>query len=100
MSLALTPLNGSSTRHRFVEQPQDLRFELDLGTLLPGVYNWVASCTQSGEKLSQRGTLIVNAVQAEASLVPANHGLLRRLADMTESTFLGHPRHLQMTWIH
>ena len=89
VSLELTPLNGSSTDHRFVEQPQDLRFELDLGTLLPGIYNWVASCTQSGEKLSQRGTLIVNAVQAEASLAPANHGLLRRLADMTDGSFLG-----------
>ena len=31
----------------------------------------------------------MNAIQAEASLVPANHGLLRRLADMTEGTFLG-----------
>ena len=89
VSLELTPLNGSSTSHRFVEQPQGLRFDLDLGTLLPGIYSWVASCTQSGEKLSQRGTLIVNAVQAEASLKPANHGLLRRLAGRTEGTFLG-----------
>ncbi|MEE2919331.1 MAG: vWA domain-containing protein [Bacteroidota bacterium] len=89
VTLELKPLNSPGTRHRFVERTQGLRFELDLGTLLPGIYNWVASCTQSGESLSQRGTLIVNAIQAEASLVPANHGLLRRLADMTEGTFLG-----------
>lgn len=28
-------------------------------------------------------------MQAEASLAPANHGLLRRLADNTEGAFLG-----------
>ena len=89
VTLELTPLNGPSTTHRFVEQPQSQRFELDLGTLLPGIYNWVATSTQSGENLSQKGTLIVNAVQAEASLAPANHGLLRRLADNTEGAFLG-----------
>ena len=89
VTLELTPLNGPSTTHRFVEQPQSQRFELDLGTLLPGIYNWVAMSTQSGENLSQRGTLIVNSVQAEASLTPANHGLLRRLADNTEGAFLG-----------
>lgn len=89
VSLELTPLNGPSTTHRFVEQPQSQRFELDLGTLLPGIYNWVATSNQSGEDLTQRGTLIVNAVQAEASLAPANHGLLRRLADNTEGAFLG-----------
>ena len=49
VTLELTPLNGPSTTHRFVEQPQSQRFELDLGTLLPGIYNWVAMSTQSGE---------------------------------------------------
>ena len=57
--------------------------------LLPGVYNWQASCIQNGEPLEQRGTLIVNAVQAEASLTPANHGMLKRLAQRTEGGFLG-----------
>ena len=34
VTLELTPLNGPSTTHRFVEQPQSQRFELDLGTCL------------------------------------------------------------------
>ena len=89
VSLTLTPRRGEATEHRFVESPRGTDFNLDLGMLLPGVYDWRASCTQNGEPLSQRGTLVVNAVQAEASLVPANHGLLQRLADRTQGLFLG-----------
>lgn len=89
VELALTPRNGEVTRHRFVASPRGTDFTLDLGMLLPGVYDWVASCTQAGEALSQRGTLVVDAVQAEASLVPANHGMLLRLSDRTQGAFLG-----------
>ncbi len=89
VELTLTPRNGESTRHRFVPVSRGTNFNLDLGMLLPGVYDWVASCTQAGDALSQRGTLVIDAVQAEASLVPANHGLLKRLASKTQGVFLG-----------
>ena len=89
VNLSLTLKGGDPTTHRFVESTRGTDFELDLGMLLPGVYNWQASCIQNGESLEQRGTLIVNAVQAEASLTPANHGMLKRLAQRTEGGFLG-----------
>ena len=89
VELTLTPDGGEPTRHRFVASPRGTDFSLDLGMLLPGVYEWVASCTQAGDPLAQRGTLVVNAVQAEASLVPANHGVLMRVADRTQGAFLG-----------
>ena len=89
VSLDLVDSNGSTTRHRFIENSMSTDFELDLGMLLPGVYSWTATCLQSGEQLIQRGTLIVNSVQAEASLIPANHRLLHRLADRTSGAFLG-----------
>ena len=89
VSLDLVDSNGSTTRHRFIENTMSTDFELDLGMLLPGVYSWTATCLQSGEQLIQRGTLIVNSVQAEASLIPANHRLLHRLADRTSGAFLG-----------
>jgi len=89
VELSLTPRNGEATRHRFVASTRGTDYNLDLGMLLPGVYDWVASCTQAGDALTQGGTLVVDAVQAEASLVPANHGLLLRLSDRTQGAFLG-----------
>ena len=89
VTLELTKQNGQPTVHRFVENPRGTDFSLDLGMLLPGVYNWVASCVQNGETLTEKGSLVVNAVQAEASLTPANHGLLKRLALRTEGEYLG-----------
>ena len=89
VTLELTKQNGQPTVHRFVENPRGTDFNLDLGMLLPGVYSWVASCVQNGETLTEKGSLVVNAVQAEASLTPANHGLLKRLAVRTEGKYLG-----------
>ena len=89
VTLELTKQNGQPTVHRFVENPRGTDFNLDLGMLLPGVYNWVASCAQNGEALTEKGSLVVNAVQAEASLTPANHGLLKRLSLRTEGKYLG-----------
>lgn len=81
--------NGKPTGHRFVPSPRGADMALDLGFLLPGVYDWTASCKQGGEDLMEKGTLVVNAVQAEASLLPANHGLLQRMADRSNGTYLG-----------
>ena len=85
--LSLQPRGGLSTNHAFVARGLD--WELDLGTLLPGVYDWTATCDQAGDMLTERGVLVVNAVQAEATLQPANHSLLRRMAEATQGSFLG-----------
>jgi len=89
VTLELNPRGNKPTSHRFVASPQSADLQLDLGNLLPGIYDWVASCTQNGEPLSQKGSMVVNAVQAEASLVPAQHGLLIRLAESSQGAFLG-----------
>ena len=85
--LSLQPRGGLSTNHAFVANGFD--WDLDLGTLLPGVYDWTATCNQAGDVLTERGVMVVNAVQAEATLHPANHGLLRRMAKATQGSFLG-----------
>ncbi|MDA0728497.1 MAG: VWA domain-containing protein [Bacteroidetes bacterium] len=85
--LALTREGFPPTEHRFVAADRDHR--LDLGRLLPGVYTWVASCKQNGENLVDKGQFVVDAVQVEASLLPANHGLLRRMARQSQGEFLG-----------
>jgi hypothetical protein len=85
--LALTREGIEPTEHRFVATDRDHR--LDLGRLLPGVYTWMASCRQNGEDLVDKGQFVVDAVQVEASLVPANHSLLRRMARQSQGEFLG-----------
>ena len=85
--LTLTPQGGAPTTHRFVPGRAD--YQLDLGRLLPGVYTWSAACVQNGETLTEQGSFVVHAVQAEASLVAANHAMLRRLAVRTQGAVLG-----------
>ena len=83
-------LRGSPpTSYSFFPDEYNTRYNLDLGRIIPGVYDWVVSCDQDGERLTDRGTLVVQEVQIEASLVPANHGLLRRLAERTDGDVLG-----------
>ena len=87
--LTLTQRGGLATEHNFAAQARGTDLTADLGNLLPGVYDWEARCTQGGESLRETGTLVVQEVQAEASLSPADHRVLRRMATATSGTFLG-----------
>ena len=87
--LTLTQRGGLATEHNFAAKARGTDLTADLGNLLPGVYDWEARCTQGGESLKETGTLVVQEVQAEASLSPADHRMLRRMATATSGTFLG-----------
>lgn len=87
--LSLTQRGGLATEHNFAANARGTDLTADLGNLLPGVYDWEARCTQGGESLKETGTLVVQEVQAEASLSPADHRMLRRMATATSGTFLG-----------
>ena len=89
VNMALTRRGQTAMNHRFVPNPDGVDLALDLGHLLPGIYDWTVECVQNGERLSQRGTTVIQAVQAEASLTPANHKLLQRLAKQSGGAFLG-----------
>ena len=87
--LSLTQRGGLTTEHNFAANARGTDLTADLGNLLPGVYDWEARCTQGGESLKETGTLVVQEVQAESSLSPADHRMLRRVATATSGTFLG-----------
>lgn len=87
--LTLTNRGGLSTEHNFSSRVRGTDLIADLGNLIPGVYDWEARCTHGGEFLKESGTLVVQEVQAEASLSPANHRMLRRMAMATSGAFLG-----------
>jgi len=87
--LSLTQRGGLATEHNFAANARGTDLTADLGNLLPGIYDWEARCMQGGESLKETGILVVQEVQAEASLSPANHRMLRRMATSTSGTFLG-----------
>ena len=87
--LTLSQRGGLTIEHNFTGSARGTDLLADLGNLLPGVYDWEAQCTQGGEPLKETGTLVVQGVQAEASLSPADHRMLRRMAMATSGTFLG-----------
>jgi hypothetical protein len=62
--------NGEPTGHRFVPSPRGTDMALDLGFLLPGVYDWTASCRQGGEDLVEKGTLVVQRSRRKPACCP------------------------------
>lgn len=62
-------------------------YQLNLGSLEPGLYQWSASTTANGKKLEKSGSLVINDVLIEQLTNEANHMILRQMADQTEGEF-------------
>ena len=103
---ALNPLPGIDVSLRLVEAQNpngaleftfaessdaqdDIQYTVNCGRLPAGNYDWEASATVDGNRLTASGKLFVDAVQAEWASEPADHGLLVRLSDRTGGLYLG-----------
>lgn len=103
---ALNPLPGIDISLRLVEAQNpnsaleftfaestgdeaDVQYAVNCGRLPAGNYRWEAFATVDGNRLIASGELDVDAVQAEWSSEPADHGLLVRLSDRTGGMHLG-----------
>lgn len=62
-------------------------FQLNLGKLKAGKYDWIASTNFNGRKYEKTGVLVINAVLMEDLDTKANHSLLQQISTKTNGKF-------------
>ena len=62
-------------------------YQLNLGSLKQGVYNWTASTVFQGTKYEKTGTFLVREVKIEFLNSVANHRILRNIAENSGGQF-------------
>ncbi len=85
VKLVLTDSTGAELNYLF--DPSDLDYELTLGFLPAGEYQFVASASLSDQEFNQKGQFTVQPVQLENQNMTANFGLLKELSTLTGGEF-------------
>ncbi len=62
-------------------------YQLDIGKLPQGIYDWEASTVYSGKKYEAKGSFVVKEVKIELINITANHRLLNNIAENTNGGF-------------
>lgn len=77
--------NGEEFESYFVRTAN--AYQLNLGTLKQGVYNWKASTVFQDKKYEKQGTFLVREVKIEFLNTVANHRILRSIASNSGGQF-------------
>jgi hypothetical protein len=74
---------------KFVNQFNVLNngYNLDLGSLAPGNYQWTASTEYQNKKYVKKGAFLVEDQSLERSVNAANHGILKQLAKQSNGKY-------------
>jgi len=65
------------------------RYDVDFGRMPGGQYTWNATCAIDRENFTDSGIIVIEDQQIEQSSLPADHGLLTRIAEKNGGSFLG-----------
>jgi hypothetical protein len=86
-NIQLTLWNEKGEKRNYPFVPGNNGYQLELGLLEPGGYQFKAEANNGAQKLESNGTFIVENVQLEMMNTWANHDVLRNLAKETSGTF-------------
>ena len=65
------------------------RYDADFGRMPGGQYTWDATCAIDRENFTDSGIIVIEDQQIEQTSLPADHGLLKRIAEKNGGNFLG-----------
>lgn len=65
------------------------RYSASFGRMPAGEYRWEAQVSLDQEQFIEKGQIIIEDEQIELSVLPADHGLLTRIAEKNGGEFLG-----------
>ena len=85
VSFVFTNDNGEEFESYFIKTTN--AYQLDLGKLKQGVYNWKAETVFQDKKYAKEGTFLVREVKIEFLNTVANHRILRNIADNSGGAF-------------
>lgn len=86
-NINLTLWNEKGEKRSYPFVPGNTGYQLELGMLEPGSYQYQADATNGARQLKQTGTFIVENVQLEMMNTWANHDVLRNLAKETSGSY-------------
>jgi len=74
---------------KFVNQFNVLNngYNLDLGSLSPGNYQWIASTEYQNKKYVKKGAFLIEDQSLERSVNAANHGILKQLSKQSNGKY-------------
>lgn len=81
ISFLLNDEEGNSTPYSFMSTEQF--YQLELGRLNPGTYNYTAKANIANETFTKSGSFVVESVNLESINTVADHALLRNIAHKT-----------------
>lgn len=85
IDLYLTGPKGKKYKRRF--NVSQNHYNLELGNLPPGSYEWKASTLHEKKKYQKQGTFVIENISLEQSSNVANHGVLKQLAKNSGGKF-------------
>lgn len=87
IDLILKDQNGKNFNFDFLPTSK-LNYQLNTGVLPKGTYEWVATTTHDGDKLTHTGNFTIREIQLEQNESTANHSLLSQLSEETGGEFI------------
>ena len=65
------------------------RYLMDFGRMPEGQYTWDARCTIAQEMFTEKGIIVVENTFIEQTSLPADHGILERIASQNGGEYIG-----------
>lgn len=94
MQLVTTPkivyelVDSEGKKRNFDFSPRGNQYYLNIGSLEPGNYTWIASTNVNGKKYSKTGAFVVRKVELESLDTRANHNVLYQMAEISNGKFM------------
>lgn len=80
-------INSKQKKNKFQFSVANSHYQLSLGTLSPGSYNWTASTSHGGKNYIKKGTLFVEDIEMEKQFIKSDYSTLRAISAQSKGKF-------------
>jgi hypothetical protein len=80
-------INPKQKKNKFQFSVANSHYQLSLGTLSPGSYNWTASASHGGKNYIKKGTLFVEDIEMEKQFIKSDYSTLRAISAQSKGKF-------------
>lgn len=80
-------IDTKQKKNKFQFSVANSHYQLSLGTLAPGSYNWTASTSHGGKSYIKKGTLFVEDIEMEKQFIKSDFSTLRSVSTLSKGKF-------------
>ena len=77
-------IDTKQKKNKFQFSVANSHYQLSLGTLAPGSYNWTASTSHGGKSYIKKGTLFVEDIEMEKQFIKSDFSTLRSISTLSK----------------